>query len=520
MATYEELMSKAKTLAAEGRTDEAKRVASIAVKVKSTPAKAPMGQRVKEFFLGDDDPTTQNTGEKIGSLLNKAGESMTFGLVGDEASAAVAGAIPGGMDYDQRLAHERQQERLIEQANPGMSLAADIGGAMAAPIGAVGAVGKGAGMLKKASAASAATGGLSGLYGFMEGEGGASNRLDDAKGDTKVGAAIGAAIPVAGAGIQRVADAVKRNRGIAAAVRGAPSSDELAAEGRRLYQQIDDAGVQVRPESFDRARGKITDTLRGETGFDELPGPGSLTPRSARVMQIMGKASDEMAAEPTAALPFRSIDQMRRQAGSAAGNITEKADQQAGMKIIEGLDDFVNKIGPDDVVAGDVKALQTALPKARETWSRMKKSQLVDDAMSQQGNYLSGDASAIRNRFASILRSEKLSRGFDEAEKAAMRRVVSGTIPQQLLNYMGSGLGMMGQMGLGASIGGLPGAIVGTASGAGARKLANTMTERNAEIARALIASGKAAQVPMQASPEINRIAEKLLRQGTAAVPQ
>lgn len=391
---------------------------------------------------------------------------------------------------------------------------------MAAPLGALGAVGKGAGMLKRMGASAAATGAMSGTYGFMEGDGGADARVEDAISAGKWGAGIGAAIPGVGAGVQKVANAMTRNKGIRQAIKGAPSADEIAAEGNRLYQQVDDAGVQVKPEAFDRTRQKIVDTLRNETGFDELPGPGSLTPKSARTMKIMGEATGQMAQEPTAALPFRSIDQMRRQAGAAAGDVANQTDQRAGMKIIEGLDEFVRNVGPDDVVEGDIEALQTALPKARDTWARMKKSQLVEDAIGQQGNYLSGDASAIRNRFASILRSEKLSRGFDEAEKAAMRRVVSGTIPQQIMNYMGSGLGMMGQMGIGASIGGFPGAVVGTMTGAGARKVANTMTERQAEVARALIASGKAASVPTQASPAIQKITERLLRQGTAAAVQ
>lgn len=515
MADYETLMAKAKELAAAGKAAEAKRVAEIALK-----SRGQQGNWLQRNILPDNDPNSHNMGEKAAAFLNKAGESMTFGLIGDEADARVKSWLPGGGSYDEELGKNRQQEEVFKRDNPGMALTAEIGGAMAAPLGALGAVGKGAGMLKRAGAAGLATGAMSGVYGFNEGEGGFENRAKEAGNAAAWGAGIGAAIPVVGAGVQKVADSVARNQGVKQAIRGAPTSDALKAEGSRLYQQVDDAGVQIKPQAFDDARQKIVDILRNETGFDELPGAGSLTPKTARVMNIMDEASQKMAAEPTAALPFRSVDQMRRQAGAAAGNIADATDQQAGMKVIEGLDDFVSKIGPDDVVAGDVDALQTALPKARETWSRMKKSQLVDDAIGQQGNYLSGDASAIRNRFASILRSEKLSRGFTDAEKAAMRRVVSGSIPQQMLNYLGGGLGMMGQMGIGAAIGGLPGAIVGTATGAGARKLSNSMTSKNAEIARALIASGKAGSVPTQATPIARTIAEKLLRQGTAGAVQ
>lgn len=511
MATYDELMAKSRSLAAEGRTDEARRVAEIALKTRGGKE----GNWFQRNILPDDDDTTHNAGETAAAMLNKAGEAMTFGLVGDEADARVKSWLGGGT-YEEELAKNRQQEEVLERDNPGLALTSEIGGAVAAPLGALGAVGKGASMLKRAGASGLATGAMSGLYGFMEGEDGFSERAADAGADALVGAGIGSAIPVAGAGVQKVANALRRNKGIKQAIKGAPSADELAAEGNRLYQQVDDAGVQLKPEAFDNARQKIIDTLRGETGFDELPGPGSLTPKSARTMKIMDEASQRMAQEPTAALPFRSVDQMRRQAGAAAGDVANSTDQKAGVKIIEGLDDFVSNAGPDDVVTGDIEALQTALPKARETWARMKKSQLIDDAIDQQGSYMSGDASAIRNRLASLLRNKKLSSSFNDAEKAALKRVVSGSIPQQVLNYMGGGLGVMGQMGLGAAMGGLPGAVVGTMTGAGARKLSNAMTERQAEVARALIASGRAAQVPTEATPAIRNITEKLLRQGTA----
>lgn len=486
----------------------------------AAPARPSAGQRVREFFLGDDDLTTQNTGEKIGTFLNKAGESLTFGLVGDEASAAVESLVPG-VDYDTRRDHYRQQEAMLEQSNPGAALTADLGGAVAGaltPMGAIGTLARGAGILPRILASGAAGAGMAGTYGFMEGEG-AQDRLEGARSGATLGGIIGGIAPVLGAGVQKLADRVVQSRAVRNIARGAPSSEALREQGNAAYRAIDDAGVQIRPEAFEGARARIVDMLRSRTGFDELPGPGSLTPNTARVSQIMREASDTMAAEPTAALPFRSLDQMRRQAGAAAGNVTNRADQQAGMTVIEGLDDFVRNLGPDDVAAGDVRALQSALPKARDIWARMSRSQLLDDAISQEGNYLSGGASAIRNRFASILRNPKLSRGFSDAEKQVMQRVVSGTLPQQIMNYLGSGLGMMGQMGIGAGVGGLPGALLGAATASGSRMGSEAMTRQAAETARALVAGGGLERLPV-ASDQVRRLTEALLRRGGAVVPQ
>ena len=490
-------------------------------------------QTVKDNLLGDDDPNSQNLGERIGSAINKTGEAFTFGLVGDEADAAVAAAIPGGMDYDERLAHNRQQEEILEQENPALALGSEVtGGVLGAvlplgkilkggqALGRLGQVGQvsGGSIGRRLAASTAAGAGLGATYGFMEGEDGLDNRIDEATSGAAIGGAVGAASVPLASGVQRVADAVRSRRAIQRGTSNAPTSAELRAQGKTLYNQVDDAGVQIDPQAFSRLRGRSLQNLRENTGFDELPGPGSLTPRSARVMQIMDEASQEMAPEEGAALPFRSLDQMRRQAGTAVRS-RDDSDVQAGMQIIGDMDDFVENLSADDVLAGDVEALQEALPKARDTWARMSRSQAIDDAIEQEGNYLSGGSSAIKNQFARILRSDEAKR-FTPAERAAMQRVVRGTIPEQFLNLAGSGLGMIAQVGGGMALGG---PFVGGALGAGAaavsRKGAEALTRRNAEIARALVANGTLKQLPAPAE-SIRQITEALGRRTGVASSQ
>lgn len=479
-----------------------------------------LGQTLRENLLGDDDPTTQNTGEKIGSALNKAGEALTFGLVGDETAAAVESVLPG-VDYADRRDHYRQQEAVLERDNPGLALGADIGGALAgaaAPMGAIGTLGRGAGLFRRGAASVAAGAGMGGTYGAMEGEG-LDDRMSQAGTGVLIGGAAGAVAPIVGAGVQKIADGVVGRRAIKRAASNAPDSATLRRLGSQLYKEVDDAGVQVKGTAFNDARQQILDSLTGGTAYTPRPGGKTITPNTSAVVDNMADMADEMAGANAPGLPFKEIDSLRRQAGSAAGNVANKSDQQAGMTLIEGLDDFVNKLGPDDVVAGDVNALKTALPKARDAWRRMSKSQMLDDAIDQQENYLSGGASAIRNRFASLMRNPKTSKSFTEAEKKAMQRVVSGSLPQQILNYLGSGLGMMGQMGVGGVVGGAPGAVAGMATGAVARKGANAIANKNAELARALVANGGLDKLPV-ASDSARRITEALMRRTAAAGPQ
>ncbi len=456
---------------------------------------------------------------QLSSFLTGAAQGGTFGA-SDEIIAGLHALSPNDT-YDEALKRTRGLLDASRRDHPVAAYGGEITGAMAVPVGAAGTTGR---LPLRMAKSAASGGGLSAGYSFLAGEGGLENRVDNAVEGAKWGAGIGAAVPVAGHMLQRVLDRSAANKAIKSAAKGAPSSEELRAAGNAAYKAIDDANVQIKPQAFDDTRARIVDALRKNTGFDELPGPGSLTPNSARTMQIMDAAGDRMAADPTAALPFSSLDQMRRQAGAAAGNVTNKTDAKAGMTIIEGLDDFVNRLDPADVVSGDVDALKTMVPLARDTWGKLSRSELVDTAIKAGNeNYLSGASSGIRNQFKKILSNPKLSRGFSEGERAAMSRVVNGSAPEQLLTLLGGGLGQLTQIGTGAGLGlvGGPvgsaiGAGIGTAAAAATRKAAGAVTNRNAEIARAIVANGTLKSLP-KANPQIRAVIEQLMRQGTAA---
>ena len=393
-------------------------------------------------------------------------------------------------------------------AQPGAFHSGEILGALLAP----GPVYKSTGKLGLDALHGATTGaGLSGLYGFGASEGGFSERAQDALLSGGIGGFIGGLIPVVGAGLKRVAGGLAERAAAKEALRTAPTTDQLRAAGNAAYKAVDDAGVVVKPDAFGNMVGDVTDAMR-RGGLDE--GMGSLTPQSARAVAIMEDAATSP--KNAAGIPFSEIDLLRRKAGVPASNMSVPLESRLGMQAIEGVDDFVNKLTPDQVIAGDAEALPGLITKARETWARMSKSQMIDDAIEASENYLSGSASGIRNQFARILKSEKLSRGFTETEKNAMRRAINGSIPQQLLNLVGGGLGQLGLMGGGATAGGVPGALAGAAVAGGARRGSEALARRNAEIVRALVAAGNTVNVP-QIGNQARAIMEALMQRGTAA---
>lgn len=472
--------------------------------------------RFRDNIFGVQDGV-QSTGEKIAAWLNKGGESLTMGVVGDEAAAATD-AMLGRGGYDQRRDQYRQQEAQLEAENPGAALAADVGGAVAGVAIPGGLAMKGMGLGKRMMASGALGAAQGGLYGFAEGEGGLNKRLDASKDDAMVTGSVGLAVPVLGSAVGGAVSRAGKRKAISAAAKGAPSTEELRAAGQAAYKAVDDLGVQIRPDAFRRATDDIAGTMQ-KGGLDQLPGPGSLTPKSARIKQIMDEMSGQMSADPTSALPFSSLDQLRRKAGVAASDMGNRLESSLGTQAIGKLDDFVKTLSPDDVVAGDAQALGPAIEKARDVWQRMAKSQTVDDAIEASDDYLSGSSSGIRNQFRRILRSDKLSRGFTDPEKEAMRRVVNGTMPEQILNLLGGGLGQLGAMGAGLGLGGVPGAALGAGAAMAARKGSEAVTKKNAEVVRAMLANGGLKSIP-KSNPMIQEATERLLRRVSAAVQE
>lgn len=453
-------------------------------------------------------------GGGLGAAFRSGFQGLTFGG-GDEIVAAGASMLPGGGSYDAELQRERARLDKGRDQNTGVSAISEIAGALAAPIGALST----AGSLPLRMAKSAGlTGALSGVYGFLSGEGGAANRAENAVNSGMFGAGIGAIIPVGGAVIQKGAESIMANRAISQAAKNAPTTEQLRAAGDAAYKAVDDAGVVIAPDAF---QGAADDAISRMTAQGMDTGPMSLTPQSSRVADIIGDTA--ASGNP---VPFRELDLMRRKAGIPASNMANRGESAVGSEAIAALDDFVNNITPAQVTQGNADDLPELIKTARDVWAKMRRSQMIDDAIENSQNYLSGEASGIRNQFARILKNDKLSRGFSDAEKALMRRVVNGSIPEQLLNLASGGIGqiatILGGAGLGSSAGAM-GAMVGGGIGAlgagAARKGAEMLAGRNAEVVRAIIANGGLPQLP-QIAPQTRAVIEALMQRGSAAAVQ
>lgn len=321
--TEQELMDAGREAIAQGDTATAARIREQLLAMQSgssaaasTPS-APRGgfmQTIRDNLLGDNDDTTMNTGEKIGQFMENMGESMTFGLVGDEARAGFQ-SLRRGTSYGDELARNRQQEELFAAEHPVADVVADVSGGLTGAVfggTALGAAGLGARAATwGANALRNATAGAAGgaTFGFMEGEGGAAARAGDALAGGIVGGVAGAALPE----VIRGAVAVARRAGI--------TSRTPVQQIARLLNVNEDVARQVSLAIDDQAL-QEADAVAARLGNDFMLAD---TPGLAPVLDAAANASP-LAAQTTS----RALVGRANQAGQEA---TAAMDQALGAPV-------------------------------------------------------------------------------------------------------------------------------------------------------------------------------------------
>ena len=84
----------------------------------------------------------------------------------------------------------------------------------------------------------------------------------------------------------------------------------------------------------------------------------------------------------------------------------------SGTIIQKEIDTFVKKLGSGDVYGGDPAVAAKAIEKARNTWSRMRKTEVIDKLLENAPDIYRWQRKRIRNQISNILRSEKTSAVF------------------------------------------------------------------------------------------------------------
>lgn len=462
--------------------------------------------------MAGPDQRAQFESDKVG----RASHFLQGGLFGAADNIAGVGGVaidaisgrnpnPGMSTGDRYEAHRgRFQSRLERnrEENPIDAYGSEMAGAALSPINALlpgsgSAIGLGrlgAGATSTAGRlASGALNGLTGgsLYALGEGE-----TLRDAA----IGGAV-SAIPSALASLVlgRIAQRGTRIEPLRDYVRRAPTPERLRREASDLFDAADaengldrEAVIDAFPGIFDRME---------RSGLDIPPTGKAITntPKALRATQRL--AQEVQSDDPN--IRWRDLDAVRTQSGVAAGAnpATEKLERALGVQLTKELDTLVADLDP---------AVGETVAQAREIWGRLARSEKIQDIVRLSEDYVAGPESGLRNGMASLLKRIDKGRepGFSPEEIKAMREVVNrtpfGRVLAQLGRFGFSTTG--GSNAIGGGIGGITGAVIGgnvfdgalapavTGVGlagvaTGSRRLAELLVRRQAEKARAMIAS-------------------------------
>lgn len=412
----------------------------------------------------------------VGGVAGAATDGALFGF-GDEYLAglsAVLGVQPDGQGganwfdyskpigerYDTALDTIRVEQGAFRQAEPAAAMGGEVLGALLGPVKGGGAfINAGTGTAARVGRGALVGAAGAGAYGFGEGEGGIANRAASGAMAAPVGLVAGGALIGAGQAFNALRNAASRNPALREAM---PTLEGLREAASGLYAKAREMGGEL-------SEGQVSAMTKGisarinEAGFDR-----QLHPRVAAVV-------DRLTSE-TGPKSLQEMEILRRVAGNAAASL-QPDERRIASQIIDAIDDAV-----DDMGGGSA-----ALGAARETWSRLRRMETIDEAITKAG--LTDDfASGLRNQFKILLRNPRRLRGFSEAQKAAIRAVAMGGPVSNGLRHLGKLLSPTGISGAaltgGAAFSGAGlGSLAIPAAGAGMTAIANALTKSRANRA-------------------------------------
>lgn len=459
---------------------------------------------------------------KLRSAAIGATQGASFGL-GDEIASGIAatigrpggGAIPGatlGERYDNALKEARESQKKADTDNPGSYMTGQIAGGLAPALIAPEAfVAKAGATLPAQMGRGALAGGASGAaYGFGTAEGGAANRLQGAAVTGALGATAGAAVPAVANKLSGLVSSIAQRRAAAAAV---PTNQALRAAGTAAYDAVENAGLIVKPTAM---RALTADVYKDLSNLAWHP---KMQPN---ITAIVGELNRVSKGNITA----KGIDTMRKLAGNAAKS-QDPTERMMASRVIEKIDDMMDNLTPNDVLQGDAAGAAQSLKEARTLWSRMRKSEMIDEAVkvaedqAMSTNSGGNVQNVLRQKLRLILDNPKKVRGFSKAEQDALRKIVHGTPTQNTLRQLGR-LAPSSNAWLGVlSTWAIPGGVAIPIAGSVSKALATRSTQKAIDRFSQQVRNGGPLLAPQAPAGQLlapypQQVIQRMLGQGVA----
>jgi len=245
---------------------------------------------------------------------------------------------------------------------------------------------------------------------------------------------------------------------------GVTTREQLQQQATDAYQRAKNAGVVYSPQSFDDLVTNMRSNLQDAQGNTVRIVPELHTKSDAAL-----RALERYKGGPQS---LSDLDEMRQILKDAASSV-DAADRRVAMMLRDKLDEFVENPPQGAVIAGRGPEGVEALRQARDFYSRMRKSDVIEDLirdaeLSAPNFSGSGLENALRTQFRNLAKNDRKMRLFTQEERAAIEAVAKGSGMANALRFLGrfAPTGVVSG-GLSGGIGAGAGAMLGGPIGAG-----------------------------------------------------
>jgi hypothetical protein len=269
-------------------------------------------------------------------------------------------------------------------------------------------------------------------------------------------------------------------------VKTAPTSEKLLEQSKAAFTTAKESGMEFNPQKFSTKMAEIGADLRKE-GYTKPP-PGETDPY-AKITGALRNLTDTSNPKD-----FEELSTLRTiiRTGQKSDNSTER---KFATILKDKFDDYVLNAPKEDVI-NETKQGAEAWKTARDTWSRLSKSEVFEDMLNKAEISASkeGTEKYLHNKLLELARNDKKMRLFTPTEQKAIKDAAQGGKIQNILKLAGKyspenmvGLATGGYVG--AQLLGPPGAmiapIVGGLSGMAAKQIRKSDVNKLAALMRA-----------------------------------
>lgn len=226
-------------------------------------------------------------------------------------------------------------------------------------------------------------------------------------------------------------------------IKTSPSLMALQAKADRQYAQLDRSGVAFQPASI----GRMVDDIEAIATREAVAERPEIRAELTRLRNISNQS-----------LTLSQLNTIRSELQKRLIKSDNANIRRVGREMTDGIDDFVTKATPADLISGNLAAGREGFFGARRTWRQIARAEDMEEIIRQARVDKKPFDQALRDRFSRLEQNTRKFSRFSPEEQEFISYVARGGKPAQFLSQFGETLELRSPFGGSAfALGGLGG---------------------------------------------------------------